>query len=265
MSAPAIDVQPPIRGVTRRRLLATGGAAGAAAMVGLRPWAADSAAAASGDGVPNYLIRVTYSVLSSPDFTSSSAGATADLKLIAVTDLQPDLAGSEDAFALRFTSSRPLESGTHTFFHKDLGVFDFLIGPVENRGEYEVVVNRSVNAPKHPPRRRHKREKSIERGSRAAAQARGAHLRRASVRRTARGLVCDLVLEEDVHMKTATVWLMRGDRVVAAVSAKRPHGRRHSVRLPTDHRVRGGRYDLVVITTNRRDTVQQLRVPVVLS
>jgi hypothetical protein len=263
MAAPPIDMQPPIRGVTRRRLLATGGAAGAAAMVGLR-WSAD-AVAASADGVPDYLIRVTYAVLSSPDFTASSGGATAELKLTAVTDLQPDLAGSEDAFALRFTSSRPLESGTHTFSHKDLGVFDFLIGPVENHGEYEVVVNRSVNAPQHPPRRRRNREKSIERGSRAGAQRRDAHLRRASVRRTARGLVCDMVVEEGVHVKTATIWLMRGDRVVVALTAKRLRGRRISVRLPTEHRPRGGSYDLMVATTNRRGTVQQKRASVVLN
>ena len=193
----------PIRGSHRRRLLATGGAAGAAAWsacVRGRPTAPRQPLATA---CPTTSYRVPYSGAVEPDFTASSAGATADLKLIAVTDLQPDLAGSEDAFALRFTSSHPLESGTYTFFHKDLGVFDFLIGPIENRGEYEVVVNRSVNAPKHPPRRQRKREKSIERGSRAAARVRDAHLRRASVRRTARGLGAP-GCGEDVHVKTAT-------------------------------------------------------------
>ncbi len=138
------------RGVTRRRLLAGGGVAGAAIVLGINP----RGAFASTPAVPDYLGRSSYMSLSTPKFGSSSLGNTNTLTLEAVTDLDPALAGSEDAFSLLFSSDSPLDGGIRTFSHPDLGVFDFFIAPIEGNGKYEVVVNRSVAAPKHVPRQK---------------------------------------------------------------------------------------------------------------
>jgi hypothetical protein len=275
--APASDA--PARGVTRRRLLATGGVAGAAAIVGFRPWAPDQAAAAS--DVPNYLLRSSYLSLSSPSF--SAAGLP--LKLEGVSDLPPavrggSLAGSEDAFALAFSSPQDVAQGLYTFSHADLGEFDFFIAPVEQKsGTYEVVVNRSVNAPRHAPKQRPPRDTgssstadqpangtagsgdSSAPGTQSAAK-RGPHVRRISARRLAHAVVAEVVLEPDVKVKRASVWLLRGERVVSAATVRQLHGSRFAIRLPMSHRPRGGRYNLIVATTDRhgRDEFKRAKV-----
>jgi hypothetical protein len=251
---------PPGRGVTRRRLLATGGAAGAAAAFGLKIANPDTASAAD-QGVPDYLVRSPYLALSTPDF---SVGVTT-LKLEAVTDLpaaseDPKLVASEDAFSLVFSAAAPLESAIQAFSHPDLGQFEFFVAPIEGKGLYEVVVNRSVNAPKHVPRR----AQSVASGKPGPAappkpgekvpgapHVRAADVKRVSARRLSSGFACEVALTPGADVKSATVWITRGGVVVASTHVKHVHGNRIAARVPSAHRPRGGRYAITVATKNR--------------
>jgi uncharacterized protein DUF6916 len=248
---------PPTGGVTRRRLLATGGAAGAAAVLGLQPWSS-AEAAAPGAGAPDYLLRSTYLRLSTATFTASRVGAVSTLTLDAVQDLSDlSLTGSEDAFALEFSSSQQIEQGIHTFAHPDIGTFDFFVAPVGQQRAYEVVVNRSVGAPKRVP-------EPPPSGDGPSAPPKNpkpqpSRVRRVTGRRLARAVVCEVTLSSKPKVKSATVWLLRGERVVAANVLRRVHGQRFALRLPFRRRPRGGRYDVVIATTARDGSVEYKR------
>jgi hypothetical protein len=250
--------QPPGRGVTRRRLIATGGLAGAAAVAGLKPWAAEAAPAALTSDTPAHLLRSSYTSLSTPKFTSSYLGQTGDLTLKAVANL-PGLPGSEDAFALEFSSGAPRPAGIHTFSHPDLGLFQLFIAPVERQGGYEVVVNRSVGAPKHvpkPPRKNPGPVAPPKHPPKPGPHARKPHVRRVSARRLARGVVAEIAFNSNVNLRSTTVWLSRKGVVVAAVSVRHVRGKRKAVKLPMRRRPRGGRYELVVATEDRRGRLE---------
>ena len=151
------------RRLTRRSLLRLGAAASAGTLVGIRPWAAASAAAAGGPAV--HLLRSSYTGLTGQSF----ALASGTLRLLSVSDVagatvKKSLAGSEGAFVLAF--SRPLdaalEAGTHMLSHPELGAFELFVSPVGRpRGDrrYEAVIDRSVRA-RRPPRRRRRRPRS---------------------------------------------------------------------------------------------------------
>ena len=228
--------------------------------MGVRPGPASAAVT----DVPDYLGRSSYLSLSTLRFGSSRLGASSDLTLETVRDLDTALANSEDAFSLLFTASSPFESGIRTFSHPDLGTFDFLIGPVEGDGKYEVVVNRSVNAAKHVPRRKHSAQQPTwgtdEKKPLAPVHSR--HVRRLAARRVAHGVVCDITLAPDTHLKSATVWLTRGGIPVATASVRHVHGKRVAARMLTKRRPRGGRYQLTVATRDRHGhteySVQQI-------
>ena len=267
-----LQPQPHGRGVTRRSLLATGGLAGAAMAVGLKPWAPASAQAAT--DTPSYLIRSSYQSLSTQSFGTSLRGTTADLTLLSVDDLQAaaidkSLAGSEDAFSLSFSSSSPLTPEIHTLSHPDLGVFDLYIAPVENQGHCEIVVNRSVNAPKHyphppqsnsgpaaapaqpdakPPPGEPKRPKPL--------------VRRLRARRAGRAVVADVTFEHRADLRWAVVWLSRRGVVVGSATKRRVHGNHAALRIPFHKRLRGGRYELTVGTMDRhgKDEYKTARV-----
>jgi Domain of unknown function (DUF6916) len=141
--------------LTRRTLLRTGAAAAAATMLGLRPWAAAPAAAASG----GHLVRSAYAGLVGRRFAVGSA----KLRLKSISDVagaarDASLVGSEDAFVLTFSGplAQPLESGTHTLRHPDLGTFELFISPVKRPSTdclYEAVIDRSVGVSKSLRRR----------------------------------------------------------------------------------------------------------------
>jgi hypothetical protein len=237
-------------------------------MLGLRVAAPDRASAAS--DVPDYLLRSSYLSLSTPSFTAAGL----PLKLEGVGDLPRDggresLVGSEDAFALSFSSPQQVEQGLYTFSHRDLGEFDFFIAPVERGSStYEVVVNRTVNAPKHYPKPARTTgsgdttapadggsapaDPTAPKMQRPAPRTHGgAHVRRLSARRLAHAVVAEVVLLPNVNVKKASVWLLRGDRIVSATTVHHLHGSRFALRLPMRHRPRGGRYSLIVATTDR--------------
>jgi hypothetical protein len=241
-------------------------------VVGLRPWSPSPAQAAA--DTPSFLIRSSYQSLSTQSFGTSLRGSTAELTLQAVEDLtaaaraDKSLAGSEDAFALSFTSSSPLTPEIHTFSHPDLGVFDFFIAPVENQGRYEVVVNRSVNAPKHYPR-----PPASSTGPAAPPKPDAPHppgapkphkplVRRLRARRAGRNVVADITFEHSADLKWAVVWLSRRGAVVGTATKKHVHGNHAALKIPFSKRLRGGRYDLTVGTMDRhgRDDYKTVRV-----
>ena len=254
----------PIRGITRRRLLATGGIAGAAAVAGVRPWAPGQAQAATTSDTPAYLLRSSYLSLSTKSFGTSLRGQTSDLTLQSVADLPPaasdkSLAGSEDAFALSFSASSPLTPEIHTFSHPDLGVFDLFIAPVERQGAYEVVVNRSVNAPKHYPPAPRSTDGPVappKQEPKPPAGAKKPLVRRLGARRVGRAVVAEITFNGSASLKSATAWLTRNGIVVAAATVNHVHGHRATVRLQPRKRPRGGRYSLTVATKDRHGHVE---------
>jgi hypothetical protein len=234
---------PEASGITRRRLLEVGGVAGAAVLLGVRPFSPASASAAS--DVPDYLLRSSYLDLTSPDFAISGGGSA---RLLGVSDLigGKDLLGSEDAFALGFQTSRPLEQGIHTLSNPELGRFDIFLAPDSARDDtFSVIVNRSVGAPRHsrvpkPPQR------AAADAKKPAAPKRHEVVRHIALRRSRKGLLCDVKIDPDAHLEGVTVWLMRGERLVAT-AARHTHKHHTVLRLRTKRRARRGRYTLAVI------------------
>ena len=248
-------------GLTRRGLLQAGGLAGAAALVGLRPWApaGASAAVATADGTPAHLLRSSWIWMKT---TKLRVDGSADVDVTAVTDLpaasaDADLAGAEDAFALTF-SGAALEPGTHTFEHPELGTFDLFVGSGDAAaGTSTVVINRSVGALRHlpkPPQPGDARPGTNPHTGESADQVRRARrkrwLRRMRARRTARGFACTVVLADDLAADHVAVWLTRGKREVGAASARVKNGRAH-VRGRTARRLRAGRYGVTAIAFGR--------------
>jgi hypothetical protein len=258
--------------VTRRSLLATGGLAGAALAAGLRPWAPATAEAAA--DTPSYLIRSSYQSLSTTSFGTSLRGDTADLTLLSVDDLtaaatDKSLAGSEDAFSLSFSSSAPLTSEIHTFSHPDLGVFDLFIAPVENSGKYEVVVNRSVNAPKHypkpPPTATTSPAPAVPKpDAPGVPKPRKPLIHRVRSRRAGRAVIADVTFEHKPDLKWAVVWLSRGGVVVGSATARHVHAKHVALRIPFQKRLRGGHYELTVGTMDRHRHDEYKKVEITL-
>jgi hypothetical protein len=142
-----VDRFPTSNTLTRRSLLRTGAAATAAMMLGVRPWAAAPAAAASG----RHLVRSSYTGLARRRFAVRSA----ELQLQSISDvagaaLDASLEGSDDAFVLTFSGPReqPLGSATHTLRHPELGTFELFVSPIKRPSAdclYEAVIDRSVS------------------------------------------------------------------------------------------------------------------------
>jgi hypothetical protein len=252
-------------GLTRRSLFQAGGIAGAAAFVGVRPWAPEPAAAAAhADGTPAHLLRSSYTQLGSYDF---EVNGSTRLTLASIGDLPAavnvkELVGSEDAFALTFSGPTGIESHAHPFYHPELGTFDLFISSEDASGtSYGAIVNRSVGALRHvpaPPKGGDARPGATEdAGGPTPEQRRRTrrrrHVRRMRARRTAKGVACTVVLAEKVDAHSLSVWLVRGERTVASATARNA-GRRTVLRAPTKRRLRAGRYYLAVLAVGRDGT-----------
>jgi hypothetical protein len=236
-------------GITRRRLLAAGGAASVGAIVALQPQLA-KAAVAAGASDPAYLRRASYVPLVGQGFRVSWWGGSATLTLAGVADLSArELRGRDDAFALEFAApaSAPLqhETGPLSLSHPRLGGFDLFVAPVDAASGtqgYEAIVNRSVgvtrrSAPKPPAKR--------PPASRPAIHAHSL-VRSATARRTPRGATFELTLSKHVHAKRVHGWLLR-DGVTVAAAANRPvHDHRATLRFPAHDRLARGKYNLIV-------------------
>lgn len=266
------------RGLTRRKLLASGGLAGVAAFAGISPFEAQAITA---DGIPDWLIRSSYFGLSDVTFTTTDGARLTlqtiqDLPIAATEDKSQ--VGSEDAFVLTFATADALTEGVYTFTHSTLGSFDFFVVPNAAEKTVSVTVNRSVNAPRHYPRPPRGRDADPPNPPESDAptddplgtdppepkhhrhhRRRHRHLRRASLRRVGSNVVADLSLTPEAHVKSALVWLMRGDQIVGTAEARHLHGAKAHARMKPRHRPRGGRYLLIVITKDRKGRHQARR------
>jgi hypothetical protein len=236
--------------LTRRSLLRTGAIA-TATLVGLRPWAPASAAAA-----PSHLVRSSYAGLEGQRFAAGPVG----LRLLSVADvagaaLDRSLRGSEDAFVLTFSGplDAPLAAGTHDLSNDRLGTFELFLSPVEQpRGDrrYEAVVDRSVGSPKSPPTGSRAPEPAAESetptatapgASRASARL----FRRVALRRTARGARAEVVLRRAAGAARVEGRLMRRGKTIA-VAARSVRDHRAVLRFRGAPELPAGNYTLLL-------------------
>jgi hypothetical protein len=264
-------------GMTRRSLLFAGATAGAAVVVGARPWTA----AAAG---PGYLTRSAYTGLEGSRFTVETGTEPIVLKLESVSDVagaatRRALVGSDDAFSLKFTGplGSPLDSGIHTLHHAQLGTIELFASPVdapESDRNYEVLVDRSVGAPaaSKAPSAPKQPEPEPEPQPEPAPKAEAPHretvaapalLRRLTLRRAGRWLRCEVVLRRSVEAERVRVRLVQKGHVVAK-AVRRVEDGRAVVRLEAAHRLAAGRYTLVVSALDAagRATSERKRVSV---
>jgi hypothetical protein len=240
--------------LTRRGLLASGGAAGAAAFVSLNPGVAKAIVAVGDD--PAYLRRSGYTRLVGQDFAAGSWGRTVTLTLAEVGDAGTT-GGRDDAFSLVFAGPPGIDSGIQPLSHPSLGRFELMISPVDPSGrsqDYQAIVDRSRGlarrrAPQpsrrrpHKPPARHRKRKVVS---------------HAQLRQGRHGVRAEIVLLERVHAHRTHAWLYRDGKIVA-ISGKRAVHRHRAVLRLTVGRLRRGRYELVVAAGERVE-----RVPVTL-
>ena len=266
-------------GLTRRSLLRAGAGAGAAAVIGVRPWAAAAATVAT---APGYLTRSGYAGLEGTTFTVETGSDPVVLRLDSVADVagaasRRSLAGSEDSFALTFSGplGSPLDSGIHTLRHPRLGSFELFASPVdepEGSRTYEVVVDRSVpeaSAAHTAPATGERAEDAEEPAGGTTPSGEHEHqpqvalLRRAALRRAGRWLRCELALGRSVDAERVRVRLMRNGKVFARAAGAVDDGRA-VVRLEGVRPLSAARYTLLVtaVHANGTHTVERRRVSV---
>jgi hypothetical protein len=243
--------------LTRRTLLRTGGGAGAAIALGLRPWSPAVAGAAVTDP---HLRRASYAPLVGTTFSVTEGSRTVSLKLLSVSDVARHLAGRDDAFALSFSASGELGSGIHTLRHPQLGRFALFLSPVERASghRYEILVDRSVGVPKDPPSPVSAPAAVAPGVAAATAGEPASHhapiLRRATLRRVAHGIRCEVLLRRDRRALLVRAKLVRHGHTVAKGMQTVQHGRAR-LRMHGAHRVKPGAYVLVVSATYADGTV----------
>jgi hypothetical protein len=260
----------PMTSLTRRSLLQTGAATGAGALTGLRPWSAAPAAAAT---LPSYLRRSTYTRLVRRDFAVTGDAGPVVLNLLSVSDvagarMRKALAGSEDAFALAFSGplATPLDSGTYTVRHPDLGTFRMFVSevgrPAGNR-RYEALVDRSVGvAPSKAPAPSPARPPVVAVAIAAPTAARRVKavrlLKRVTLRRAGHAVRCEIALRPAARATTVRAKLVRWGRTVA-IARHDVHAGRAALRFEPGARLPRGRYVLVVTATGARGVERRER------
>ena len=252
---------------TRRSLLRSGAVAGAAVVVGVRPWAASPALAA-----PGHLLRSSYEGLVGHRFTVGWV----ELRLLSISDVagaavDGSMAGSEDAFALSFSGPLDpvLEGGVQTLSHPGLGTFELFLSPVDRPDEdrhYEAVVDRSVGAPKSPRRRRVAAPAAAVAAAGTAATSAAAPalmrpVRRIALRRTSRGARAAVVLSTSAGTERVYGRLVRRGKTIAMAAAD-VRGRRAALRFSGTRGLPAGTYTvaLVLVDAEGRSVVRRRRV-----
>jgi hypothetical protein len=237
--------------------------------LGIRPWAAMAAG-------PGYLTRSAYAGLEGTHFTVETGAEPVVLRLQAVSDVagaatRNALAGSEDAFALRFSGplATPLDSGIHTIHHPRLGSVELFASPVdapESDRNYEIVIDRSVgaphtDAPKAPEPRAEPEPERQPNPEPDKAEPTVAVVKRATLRRAGRWARCEVVLKSSVDAERVRCRLVRKGRRVAT-AAKAVTDGRAVLRLEAVHALAPGTYTLVVtaIDADGRATSERKRV-----
>jgi hypothetical protein len=270
---------------SRRRFVQVGLAGAAAIQFATLERLGDVAYAAGGVGPE--LSRSSYMTLTSPDF--SVGGQT--LSLVAVEDLAiaaqvPSLRDSDRAFSVRFEGApNALEAGgTQRMSHPDFGAFSLFVSPIDQTTglqEYEAVVDRTVKiagveddgapAPVAPGARAvmtNAAATPAAKGATAKAKpapvAHSARLLRASIKRTLslHSLIAEVELG-GVNVRSVSAVLSHRGHVVSRTSAL---ARRNRVRLTfrSRSRVRPGRYDMLLVATDRSGHVTRIRRSLVL-
>lgn len=140
-------------GVTRRQILATGGAATLATLATHAQSMVPGLSSASAilGGTPRHLRRSSFTPLVGDRFTiADGVRRPVGVRLVEVRDLSKRraLVGHDEAFALLFhgPGGPRLEQGVHRLRHPALGRFDLLVTPsgTGRRGQdYETVINRA--------------------------------------------------------------------------------------------------------------------------
>ncbi|WP_210492447.1 hypothetical protein [Patulibacter sp. SYSU D01012] len=269
---------PPAPGLTRRRLLAAGGA-GVAVL--LAPGAAQAAPLSA------ELRRTTWAGLADGRVTATVAGRSVGLELVEVADLPiaaavPALRGHDGAFALRFAGPPGLPSGTHGLHHPELGAFALFVSPVGAAGaapRYEAVVDRTVRiagvneegvpAAVVPPARAAAPAATapapLVTASGAAvpvaAPRRRPRLRTVAVRRGGgrRGADVDLVLTGTTPGTVVRAVLLRRGHAVARAAAPVRHGDAVRLRLRAGRALGRGRYELALVVVDREGRITRFR------
>lgn len=254
--------------LTRRSLLRAGAAAGAAAMVGVRPWAAMAA------GGPGYLTRSAYAGLEGTSFTVETGAKPVVLRLVSVSDVagaatSRSLAGSDDAFALTFSGplATPLDSGIHTLHHPSLGSFELFSSPVDTPDgarTYEVVVDRSVGvaaARSEAPQATGAEAPGPEKTTASEPEPAARLVRRASLRHAGRWARCEVVLGSSVEAERVRCRLVRKGRFVAR-AGRELTDRRAVMRFEATHRLASGAYTLLVtaVDADGETSFERIRV-----
>jgi hypothetical protein len=283
MSSPAADnrmTEAPLIGPsTRRQVLQTGAAGGAALWLVAGPSIAQAVASAgSTQAGPQWqLRRSTFAALTGAEFSVRDGGT---LRLRSVADLDHaaarGLTGSEDAFTVVFAgdAAAPLEQGIHVLSRSGLEPAPLFLVPVGARGTaqlYEAVVDRSVRlASVDPPQPPKEPAPPAEAPASAVVPTAGAvtstagaatapkpdprygFLKTAAVRRGRPGLRTQLRFAKKPRLRSVSVRVTR-DGVTYARGSATVRGRRSAlVGLRRLRRLPRGRYELVVAATDRR-------------
>jgi hypothetical protein len=202
----------------------------------------------------DYLARSGYAGLSSTDF---AVGGVGKFSLTAVSDLTggSKLAGSDDAFALSFSGPATADAagGVRTFQNPELGSFDMFVVPDGPTGSqaYTAIVNRSVGATKRaiaaaPQPQTPSTSAPKETPKQARKKAHAEIVRAIALHRSRHGARCEVKVNPTANIESVSVWLMRGERLVASATHK-VTGHHATLRLPSKRRLRRGGYTVAVV------------------
>jgi hypothetical protein len=263
--------------LTRRRLLQSGGAALAVAVIDMHSWVPALAASGSSNA-PAYLRRSSYIPLAGQSFTAISGDQSQALKLVSISDVErAGLAGADDAFVLELSGAlgQTIEQAVHTFKHPTLGSFDVFVTPVDlpqSSQSYAVVVDRSVAiaageapTPASPIVSGATASDSSPAGAnRSSSTGKATATRRPGptahesvfgevrAHRARRGVAVEVSFATSAHVEQVHAWLLRDDRPLG-FATHRVKGNRADLLLHGAHRLAAGRYDVKLIDTDGDD------------
>lgn len=251
--------------LTRRRLLQSGGAAAAVALIDLHPVTAALAANANtASNPPAYLRRSSYTSLPSKGFTISADGVQQTLELLSVSDLdRAGLQGADNAFMLQFSGpgTEKIEQGTHVLSHPTLGSFELFSTPVnqpQSTQTYAVVVDRSVligspGAPTPPAAAASTISTTASPAAGSASSARKpapvaseSVFRDVSVSRAAHGVTIEVAFSPDAHVDQVHAWLHGKDHSLG-VAKHQVKGSSAHFEVHSAHHLADGEYELKLI------------------
>jgi len=256
-------------GLTRRRLLQSGGAAAAVALIDLHPVTAALASNANtASNTPAYLRRSSYTSLSSNGFTVSADGVQQTLELLSVSDLKrAGLQGADDAFMLQFSGpgSETIEQGTHVLSHPTLGSFELFSTPVnqpQSTQTYAIVVDRSIaiessGAPTPPAAATNSTAVSPDSATATARStpkptpvAHESIFHRVHVARAAHGVLVEVSFAPSSHIEHVHAWLIRNSHPLG-VADHRVSGDGAKFEVSSSHHLPDGDYEIKLIATAR--------------